>query len=133
MYWQILVAVVILNHQDRMLAAGHPLASEHGITNLYNQVISADEQLKDTYHAMPAFLKDDSVLNNRDASCPDHMKFQGSITFLSYAHKVSAISDPPWCAGLQNITDTHNPSPLPSRVLPRLSFLFYTSEYRPFS
>lgn len=87
------MAVVILKHQDHMLAAGHPLASEHGMTKLYDQVISADEQLKNAYHALPAFLKDDSALNNGNISCPEHLKFQGSIVFLSYAHKVSLVTD----------------------------------------
>lgn len=123
------MAVVILKHQDRMLAAGHPLASEHGITKLYDQVISADEQLKDAYHALPAFLKDDSVLNNGNMSYPDHLKFQSSIVFLSYAHKVSLAIDCLEYSGLQNVADTHDSSPLSSRVLSRPSFLLYPGEY----
>lgn len=79
------VSVVVWRHQDRLVSVGHPEKSSDGIYKLYDQVLLADEELRDVWRKMPKFLHDENI---ELAEWPHNVAHIKRIHHLSMAHKV---------------------------------------------
>ena len=51
------VSVLIWKTHDRMCRAGHPDESQDGLRRLYDEVISADSELKKIMQNLPIFFR----------------------------------------------------------------------------
>ena len=67
-----------------MLRLGHPDKSQDGLRKLYDEVISADSELKQMMQNLPMFFRPNSHEQNEVRS----LEQQKSVLQLALAHKV---------------------------------------------
>lgn len=80
-----LVSVLLWRTQDRLCLLGHPDRVPDGERRLYEEIITADTELRKIINRMPIFFREQRI---QDKTLPVHILQQREVTQLSLSHKV---------------------------------------------
>lgn len=83
--WKFLVAVLLWRTQDRLYLLGHPDQVPNGERRLYEEIMTADTELRNIINRMPIFFREQEF---QDEALPAHVLQQREVTYLSLSHKV---------------------------------------------